>query len=357
MGIFLWVPIIFISVTVHEFGHALTAYAFGQKPQVQLVAMGGLTSYQGKNLKFWKQFLIVLNGPLFGIMLFLLATVLLKTGLASVPAAAKFLTIMQVVNLFWSIVNLVPVLPLDGGQLMRIVLEALFGLKGFKASLLLGVIIAVSISVLFFIYGQFIPGALFFLFAFQSFDLWRKTRCLSDPDRSDENKQDLMKAEMALQTGNHEEAKVLFESIREKLREGVIYVSATQYLALLILKKGEKDKAYDLLLSIEEQLNPDPLCVLHQLAFERKNYELVAKHSSSCYQFAPTQEIALRNAKAFAGLQQPKPSGGWLQTAWKFGNINIDEVLQDTVFDSIRSNSAFTEYVKDISKGKNPSSE
>ncbi len=38
----------------------------------------------------------------------------------------------QVANLFWTIVNLLPVLPLDGGQLLRIVLEAAFGVKDLR---------------------------------------------------------------------------------------------------------------------------------------------------------------------------------------------------------------------------------
>lgn len=353
-GILLWIPIIFISVLVHEFGHALTAVAFGQRPQIQLVALGGLTSYQGDRLKFWKQFLIVFNGPFFGILLCLLATLLLRTGLANNPSMYQFLAIMQVVNLFWSIVNLLPVLPLDGGQLMRIVLEAIFGLKGFKAALLIGVLVAVGISSFFFIQGWWLIGALFFLFAFQSFDLWRKSRFLSDPDRNDQNKQELLKGEMALQTGNVEEAKRQFGQIREKLHEGVIFVAATQYLAMLLLKEGDKNQAYDLLISIEKQLSGEPLCVLHKLAFEKQNYDLVAKHSSSCYQMVPSQDIALRNARAFAALEQPKPAGGWLQTAWKFGNLDLDHIINEDVFGKVKKDPIFVEFVELISKGGHP---
>jgi len=349
-GIALWIPIIFISVLVHEFGHALTAICFKQKPQIQLVALGGLTSYQGKQLKFWQQFVVVFNGPFFGILLFLLATVLLRTPLATMPLAFQFLSILQIVNLFWSIVNLLPVLPLDGGQLLRIVLEAAFGLKGFKLSLFIGVLVAVSISMFFFVKGAFIIGALFFLFAFQSFDLWRKSRFLSDPDRKDENKQDLMKAEIALQSGNKEEAKRLFETIRSKVHQGVIYVAATQYLALLVLEEGENHKAYELLSSIEKQLSDDTLCILQKLAFEEKNYPLVAKLSSSCYQAAQSQEVALRNARAFANLTDPRPAGGWLQTAWQFGGLDLKKTVEENTFEKIRQDPTFKEFVDSLLK-------
>lgn len=63
LGTLVWVAVIFISVLFHEFGHALTAFCFKQKPRIELVALGGLTYHEGKRLKFSKQFLIVFNGP------------------------------------------------------------------------------------------------------------------------------------------------------------------------------------------------------------------------------------------------------------------------------------------------------
>jgi hypothetical protein len=66
MGTLIWMGIIFVSVLFHEFGHALTAVMFGKNPRIELVAFGGLTYHEGENLPFWKQFFIVLDGPLFG---------------------------------------------------------------------------------------------------------------------------------------------------------------------------------------------------------------------------------------------------------------------------------------------------
>jgi hypothetical protein len=67
--ILIWIPVIFISVLFHEFGHALTALLFGRKPRIELVAMGGLTYHDGEKLPYWKQFFITLNGPVFGFMI------------------------------------------------------------------------------------------------------------------------------------------------------------------------------------------------------------------------------------------------------------------------------------------------
>jgi hypothetical protein len=51
MGMLVWMGIIFVSVLIHEFGHALTAVAIRQKANIQLVAMGGLTTFDGPKLK------------------------------------------------------------------------------------------------------------------------------------------------------------------------------------------------------------------------------------------------------------------------------------------------------------------
>ena len=67
--------------------------------------------------------------------------------------------------------------------------------------------------------------------------------------------------------------------------------------------------------------------VLHELAAEQKNYPLVVELATVCYQIAPNQKVALRNARAFAYLKQAKPAGGWLQTAWQYGGLNLNSIL------------------------------
>lgn len=100
IGVLIWVGIIFFSVLIHEFGHALTAVVFKQKTQIQLVALGGLTSYEGPKLRFWQQFLIAFNGPLFGFFLFLFTTLLLQMDLSTSPTIFKILKSAQIANLF-----------------------------------------------------------------------------------------------------------------------------------------------------------------------------------------------------------------------------------------------------------------
>lgn len=343
MGTLIWVGIIFVSVIIHEFGHALTAVFFKQKARIQLIALGGVTTFDGPKLKFWQQFVITFNGPLFGFFLFLAATFLLH--LSFPPLFLKILKATQIANLFWTIVNLLPVLPLDGGQLLRIVLEANFGIKGFKAALIIGAVIAALISFYFFMMQSFLIGAFFFLFAFQSFDSWRKSRFVTSDDREEGNKGLMTQAETALQEGRREEAKKLLQEVREKVGKGVLAVTATQYLAFLAVKEGKREDAYHLLLPIKDQLADDFRCTLHELAAEQKNYKLVAELSTDCYQILPSQKMALDNARAFAYEKQAKPAGGWLQTAWQFGGLNIETIIQEEPFLEMRENPDFKEFV------------
>jgi Zn-dependent protease len=340
---FVWVGIILVSVVFHEFGHALTAVLFKQKARIQLIALGGVTMYEGPKLKFWQQFLITLNGPLFGFILFLLATFLLTF---SWPLLfAKILKATQMANLFWTIVNLLPVLPLDGGQLLRILLEAAFGIRGFKASLLLGAAIAALLAFASFMLQQFLFGAFFFLFAFQSFDTWRKSRFATRDDREEENKQKMMDAETALEEGRVDEAKRLLNEVQEKAKGGLLAEAAAQYLAFLAVKEGKRQEAYDLLLPLKSHLADDALCLLHELAAERQNYSLVAELSAEVYKIAPSQKMALNNARAFAQQAQAKPAGGWLQTAWQFGGLDVTRLLQEQAFASIKENPEFKNLV------------
>lgn len=343
IGCLIWVGIIFVSVLVHEFGHALAALLFKQKTRIQLVALGGLTMFDGPKLKFWQQFLITLNGPLFGFLLFLLATALLQ--LPFPPFFLKILKATQFANLFWTIVNLIPVLPLDGGQLLRIVLESAFGVQGFKASLIIGSVIAVLISFYFFMAQNFLAGAFFFLFAFQSFDTWRKSRFANRSDREEGNKRLMIQAEEALQEGKIEEAKQLLREIQEKAAGGVLAFTAQQYLAFLSFKEGKRKECYDLLLPIKEHLAEDSLCMLHELAAEQKNYPLVIELSAKSYQVDATQKRALNNARAFAYEHQAKPAGGWLQTAWQFGGLNLQTILQEEEFKTLLENVEFKEFI------------
>lgn len=346
LGTLLWIAVIFVSVLVHEFGHALTACCFGKTARIELIAFGGLTYYEGNTLSFPKQILITFNGPLFGFFLFLLAYGLLHVpSIASGPFAG-FLTLLKIANLFWTLLNLFPVLPLDGGQLVRMVLEGVMGVRGVRVSLMVSLCIAAGISLLFFLYQNFLIGALFFLFAFQSYEQYRKMRHLRDPDRLAQVKILMLAAEAKLKGQDIVGAEELLKKIRALSKTGLSYTLATQWLSFLEEEKGNSRSAYELLLPIRVDLDPEGLCLLHKTAFEQKNYPLVVDLGSVSFQHWPLPEVALRNSYAHAQLLQVAASLGWLETALEEAPDQLDYILGNSLFDPIRQDPMFQSWLK-----------
>jgi Zn-dependent protease len=115
-----WLFVVFISILIHELGHALACRRFGLSPQITLYAMGGLTSWSD-NIRVSppKNIAISLAGPFAGFLFF--GVVYLSSSIPGVMDSEfgqqLYLDLMRV-NLFWGFVNLLPVLPLDGGHVI-----------------------------------------------------------------------------------------------------------------------------------------------------------------------------------------------------------------------------------------------
>jgi Zn-dependent protease len=119
----IWVAVCFVSILVHEMGHALVVARFGGTPSVLLYPGGGLT-FGDKSETPGRRILVSLAGPAAGFVfagiVFLLACLLPPEG-----RQATVYDDLMWVNLSWGIFNLVPMLPLDGGNTF----EALVALR------------------------------------------------------------------------------------------------------------------------------------------------------------------------------------------------------------------------------------
>lgn len=135
----------FISVLVHELGHALTAKHFGKQVQIVLQAFGGYAAYSGgAPLSRTQTFMITAAGPAIQILLGVVVWIVLRSLDSASPQAAYFLTVLVLISFVWAILNLLPVLPLDGGRLLETVLGPS------KIQLTLKICIGVAVAVAFF---------------------------------------------------------------------------------------------------------------------------------------------------------------------------------------------------------------
>lgn len=342
----IWMAIIFVSILFHEFGHALTAKMFGRKPRIELVAMGGITYHDGDKLPFWKQFLITLAGPLFG---FLLAIAAGFVGEATkTPALKTIFYQTYVINMLWTVINLMPVLPLDGGQLLRIGLEKWFSFKGLRYTFLASGIFALAMSLVLFSFVQYFAGAIFFLFAFENLDNFRKSRNIRGSDQNEGVKEAFMEAERLFRDGRKDEALAAFQALRANTKEGMVFDAASQYAAIILDDQGKSEDAYALLKPLQERLDPPTLLLFHRLAFEHQDDRTVSTVGATVFQLFPLAEVALRNAYAAARLGESQGAVGWLQTAQQNGALNLDEIVKEPAFDPVRSDPSFNEFIKGL---------
>lgn len=350
MGTVIWGMVILFSVLVHEYGHALTAVAFGQRAHIQLMGLGGATYRSGQKLKLWQEFLIVLNGPLAGFALFLIAL-----ALRNMIAGRHFnlfvyaVNITVIANLFWTIVNLLPIQPLDGGHLLRIILESMFGFRGVKIAFFISLLLAASISIFFISIQALLLGIIFLLLTFESFRLWKSTMELSEGDRDTALQEQFQVAEQEFQHGDKEETLQKFQRIRDISKSGVIYVASTEYMADILNFQKKYKEAYAILSPLKRKLSTQGLHLLHRLAFKIEHYDEAITLGNRIYQLDPTYETALMNALSNAVLVEPRSAVGWLQSAIKDGLPNVKDVLERKEFDGIRNSPEFMKVTHQLS--------
>ena len=112
--------VLFGSILVHELGHALVGQRLGLRPQrIVLHGFGGLCQY-GRTPGPRQGVFASAAGPAAGLALGLVAALLQWVAGPVLPDGAVWtLGWLVWVNVFWSLFNLLPMYPLDGGHVLR----------------------------------------------------------------------------------------------------------------------------------------------------------------------------------------------------------------------------------------------
>lgn len=157
----------FISVLVHELGHALTAKAFGKRVEIVLQAFGGYAAYSGgAPLDRTRTFLVTAAGPALQIVLGAVVYLFAQSLPSMSPQATYFVKVLYAISFIWAILNLLPVLPLDGGRLLQTIL----GPSRIKLTLLISIAVAIGVGVLYFMMtGDILLPIFMGMFAYQAF--------------------------------------------------------------------------------------------------------------------------------------------------------------------------------------------
>ena len=144
-----WVVVVLTGVLAHELGHAFAGRRLGLEPWIRLMAFGGMTGWmQPRRLTAGQQILISAAGPAVGISI---GGAVLVAGLAGAfaeasPAVLRVLDFVLWVNLGWGVLNLLPILPLDGGHILASVAGLVAGRNGRIAARLFSIVLTVVIG-------------------------------------------------------------------------------------------------------------------------------------------------------------------------------------------------------------------
>jgi Zn-dependent protease len=294
-----WIFVVFVSVLCHELGHAVVGRAFGGHPEIHLQAFGGVTFPQfRKSPGPGRQFVLSVAGPLFGLFLGAVAFGLVSffppaRGSPTEWTMGQFMWI----SVAWAIFNLLPILPLDGGQMM---LAAIEGVRR-KPSVALASWISVAFSVV-------AAAAVWLLLSFQPFLLLFLGLFAY---------QNVQRARLA---GRADSA--VPQSASGDAIEATRIESATAEVRSL-LQSGQHDAALAVAARLEGQggalSSSAALRLRAGIALSRGDNEAAALFAGQSFSVWPTPDAAVVAARANLRLGQPDRARNWLRRAVEAG--------------------------------------
>lgn len=162
--VFVWIGVAFVSILVHELGHGLTLKAFGQPSEIVLQGMGGVTISQ-RQLSRNRSVAVSVAGSLTAMALLWLPMRQLNGSdwiLEQSYWVQNAVLFAAYVNLWWSVANLLPIRPLDGGN----VATALFGLPAARR---ISLVVGVGAGIWAFTHDQRFAGVFALFLAFGAY--------------------------------------------------------------------------------------------------------------------------------------------------------------------------------------------
>jgi len=167
-----WVAVVFVSILIHELGHAVVIRYFGGHPRIVLYSFGGMAIDERPQRTPSQQILISFAGPAAGFMLAAVVIAIITAAghfdgfdLALMPVQYELFDLdfarqngrfsfrdllildLLYINILWGLINLLPIYPLDGGHISRELFVLNDPWKGIAWSLALSTFAAAAVAV------------------------------------------------------------------------------------------------------------------------------------------------------------------------------------------------------------------
>jgi Zn-dependent protease len=294
-----WIVVVTISVLLHELGHAVAFRRFGQEPSILLQGMGGLTAGSGAPLSPTRDVIVSLAGPLTGLLLLGLPALLYShhvTGLS--PTAKAVLNDVVFVNLAWSILNLLPILPLDGGRVSAAFWALRTHGQGQRQALLTSAAVAGAAGVLALVNGYTFGATFAALFC-----VYNVSQLTSDRNRGLQRR--LVEGWQALGRGDAEAAGSAAEAVLADRPSALVMGQAMELAAWSRLARGDRAGARLAIERYPHGRTPDAFLLAALDLDEGRSQEALA-HASAAYGGGGSSPAAGIVADAFvrAGLDR-----------------------------------------------------
>jgi Zn-dependent protease len=216
--VLIWVGCVFLSILIHEYGHGLTARAYGASPTILLHAFGGLCIYQADRQSPRQRLAVLLWGPGAGFVFCLVVMMVfsatfgltpdehiafvksllcrffsfLRHWSAMLPDDRAFVSGLEKlgldltgrvrhdphvlhtrleiyaslleINILWGLINLLPVWPLDGGQITQTILSQVNPYNGRRWTHIVSLVVAALCAIVIYSQSQSLFNTLFFAY-------------------------------------------------------------------------------------------------------------------------------------------------------------------------------------------------
>lgn len=204
-----WVAAVFVSVLIHEMGHIWAMRRYGENGDILLYSFGGLAISRGGSWRTPNQQIVIsAMGPIAGFVL--AAGVGLLVSLAGghvlytpvwrfVPSwtalilpsnrldlsglqRAGFIYSNEFINdvlwcsVFWGLMNLLPIIPLDGGRISESWLQSRWGAAGRQRAFQISMVLAGIMALVGLFQRSLFLALLYGSLAFSSYQALQQTR-------------------------------------------------------------------------------------------------------------------------------------------------------------------------------------
>jgi len=166
IGFVLLASVVFVGILGHELGHAFARRRFrAPHSEIVLHGIGGYCAGPGSFTR-WESIVVSAAGPFANLLLGGFAILLQYSPFMFHPVMKMFIKDAVWLNFAWAIINLLPVLPLDGGH----ILEAFLANRNRALVLKIGIAVGITVAVAGLIGGSLWIAILFGYLAYQNWN-------------------------------------------------------------------------------------------------------------------------------------------------------------------------------------------